>query len=71
MEQWYIGLASLVFRTQATLNFAEDGPNGGKVCPDCGEEVNVAPGQGPRDWDVDHQPKWGDRDPSGLDRRAC
>lgn len=38
---------------------AVSGPNGGKICPTCGKEVNVAPGQGPRDWDMDHAAqKW-------------
>lgn len=40
---------------------ATDGPTGGKACPTCGKEVKVSPGSGPRDWDVDHQPKWTDR----------
>jgi hypothetical protein len=42
---------------------AEDGPNGGKLCPTCGDEVNVEPGAGPRDWDIDHQPPWSLRIP--------
>ena len=41
-----------------------------KACPTCGKDVNVAPGKGPRDWDVDHQPKWKDRDLGGLDRKG-
>jgi RHS repeat-associated protein len=42
---------------------APNGPNGGKLCPTCGKEVTVEPGSGtPRDWDVDHQPKWTDRE---------
>ena len=40
-----------------------------KACPTCGKDVEVAPGQGRRDWDVDHQPKWKDRDLSGMDRK--
>jgi HNH/ENDO VII superfamily nuclease with conserved GHE residues len=55
---------------QGAWDNAEDGQNGAKVCPTCGGEVKVAPGGGPRDWDVDHQPKWGDRDLSGLDRKG-
>jgi len=47
---------------------AEDGEAGGKLCPDCGDEVNVPPGEGSRDWDLDHEPKWKDRDLEGLDR---
>jgi HNH/ENDO VII superfamily nuclease with conserved GHE residues len=42
---------------------AEDGPGGGKLCPTCGDEVNVEPGTGPRDWDIDHQPPWSQRIP--------
>jgi RHS repeat-associated protein len=41
---------------------AADGPTGGKRCPTCGEEVEVPPGEGPRDWDIDHQPPWSQRD---------
>ncbi|MDR1063951.1 MAG: hypothetical protein LBL48_08500 [Azoarcus sp.] len=40
---------------------AKDGPTGGKLCPTCKKEVNVAPGKGDRDWDVDHQPPWSTR----------
>ncbi len=39
-----------------------------KACPDCGKDLLVAPGEGPRDWDVDHDPKWKDRDHSGMTR---
>jgi RHS repeat-associated protein len=42
---------------------------GTKVCSTCSKEVRVAPGQGRRDWDVDHQPKWKDRDTTGMDRK--
>jgi RHS repeat-associated protein len=42
---------------------------GTKACPTCTADVNVAPGQGRRDWDVDHQPKWKDRDLTGMDRK--
>jgi RHS repeat-associated protein len=41
-----------------------------KACPTCGKDVDVAPGQGRRDWDVDHQPPWSKRDHSGLDRKG-
>ena len=48
---------------QEAWNQAEDGRNGGKVCPDCGREVKVEPGSGqPRDWDVNHDPKWAERE---------
>jgi filamentous hemagglutinin len=40
-----------------------------KLISTCGKDVEVAPGQGRRDWDVDHQPKWKDRDLSGMDRK--
>ncbi|AXO87791.1 hypothetical protein DZC75_07105 [Pseudomonas parafulva] len=39
-----------------------------KACPTCGRDVTVAPGQGRRDWDVDHQPPWSQRDLSGKTR---
>ncbi|MFL9881514.1 hemagglutinin repeat-containing protein [Paraburkholderia agricolaris] len=39
-----------------------------KACPTCGRDVAVAPGQGPRDWDVDHQPPWSTRDTSDMTR---
>jgi len=42
---------------------------GPKACPTCNKDADVAPGQGHRDWDVDHQPKWKDRDLSGMDRK--
>lgn len=42
---------------------------GTRSCPTCARDVEVRPGQGRRDWDVDHQPKWRDRDLSGMDRR--
>ena len=38
---------------------AAPGPNGGKLCPTCGKEVDVVPGTGKRDWDIDHMLKWG------------
>lgn len=41
---------------------AADGPNGGKLCPYCGEEVQVAPDDAlPRDWDVNHVEPWSER----------
>ncbi|MBO2953162.1 HNH/ENDO VII family nuclease [Burkholderia pseudomallei] len=39
-----------------------------KACPTCGKDVAVPPGQGRRDWDVDHQPPWSTRDLSGMTR---
>ena len=48
---------------QKAWDKAADGKNGGKVCPDCGKEANVEPNSGkPRDWDVNHSPKWSDRE---------
>jgi RHS repeat-associated protein len=41
---------------------AASGSNSGRLCPTCGKEVKVDPRSGEaRDWDVDHQPKWTDR----------
>jgi filamentous hemagglutinin len=40
-----------------------------KACPTCKKDVEVAPGQGPRDWDLDHQPPWSQRDLSGKTRK--
>ena len=49
---------------------AENGSSlGTKACPTCGKNVEVAPGEGRRDWDVDHQPKWKDRDLRNMDRK--
>ena len=42
---------------------------GTKSCPTCNKDVTVAPGSGPRDWDVDHQPPWSLRDLSGMNRK--
>lgn len=43
---------------QESWDNAEDGSEPGtKACPDCGKDVTVAPGQGRRDWDIDHQPE--------------
>ncbi|WP_411269341.1 GH-E family nuclease [Phytopseudomonas dryadis] len=50
-------------------NAADSSKPGAKACPTCGKDVEVVPGQGRRDWDVDHQPKWKDRDLSGMDRK--
>jgi RHS repeat-associated protein len=52
-------------------NSALPGPNGGKICPVCETEVEVAPGTGPRDWDMDHHPDpWSKRDfPDGVSRK--
>ncbi|WP_250627766.1 RHS repeat-associated core domain-containing protein [Pinirhizobacter soli] len=41
----------------------EGSKSGTKACPTCGKDVKVAPKEGKRDWDVDHDPKWKDRDP--------
>ena len=40
-----------------------------RACPTCGKDVEVAPSQGRRDWDVDHQPPWSARDLSGKTRK--
>ncbi len=42
---------------------AEPGPNGGRLCPTCEQEVTVPPGSGqPRDWDNSHlDPPWDER----------
>jgi len=50
-------------------NAAPGSKRDAKACPTCNKDVEVAPGQGRRDWDVDHQPKWRDRDLRGLDRK--
>ncbi|WP_371862253.1 GH-E family nuclease [Acetobacter indonesiensis] len=47
---------------QNTWDNAEDGPNGGKLCPTCGVTVKNAPNSGKsRDWDVSHNPSWSNR----------
>lgn len=50
-------------------NAANGSKPGTKACPTCGKDVEVAPGQGPRDWDVDHQPPWSQRDLDGMTRK--
>jgi len=48
---------------------AADGSQPGtKACPTCGKDVTVTPGEGARDWDVDHQPPWSSRDLSSMTR---
>jgi RHS repeat-associated protein len=51
-------------------NAAAGAAAGSKACPTCAKDVTVAPGKGRRDWDVDHQPKWKDRQLDGLDRKG-
>ena len=47
---------------QDSWDNAEPGPNGGKLCPTCKEEVKVKPFSGEkRDWHVDHKPAWTNR----------
>ena len=48
---------------------AENGRNGGKLCPECGQEVNVKPGTGPRDWHADHILAWIKRNLSAITTR--
>jgi hypothetical protein len=48
---------------------AEDGSNGGKLCPTCGEEVYGKPGSGPRDWHADHILAWIKRNLSNITTR--
>ncbi|MDX3775728.1 RHS repeat-associated core domain-containing protein [Chromatiaceae bacterium AAb-1] len=50
-------------------NAVDGSKSGSKACPTCGKDVDVAPGMGRRDWDVDHQPKWKDRELKGMDRK--
>jgi len=40
-----------------------------RSCPTCGKDVEIPPGQGRRDWDVDHQPKWKDRVLTEMSRK--
>jgi hypothetical protein len=52
---------------------AAEGASGGKKCPTCQTEVSTPPEKGtreqPRDWDVDHQPPWKQRELSGKTRQ--
>ncbi len=50
---------------------AEPGPNGGKLCPTCKKEVKVKPFSGDkRDWDIDHNPSWTNREfPANVTRK--
>jgi len=63
------------FRNQTTQDAwdnAEDGPNGGKLCPSCQTEVTAAPKSGtPKDWDNSHKPSWSNRtfDPKTTTRQ--
>ncbi|ACC76292.1 filamentous haemagglutinin family outer membrane protein (plasmid) [Paraburkholderia phymatum STM815] len=61
------------FRKQTVVdawdNAADGSTDGTKACPTCGKDVTVAPGQGARDWDVDHQPPWSQRDLTGMTRQ--
>jgi hypothetical protein len=46
-----------------------------KACPTCTKDVSGNPHKGEKrngadGWDVDHQPKWKDRDLSGKDRKG-
>jgi RHS repeat-associated protein len=54
---------------QQNWDDAEDGPTGGKLCPDCHEEVHSQPGETFKDWDNDHNPAWRDRDLRGKTRK--
>ena len=55
--------------SDAWANAADGSAPDTKACPTCGKDVTVAPGQGRRDWDVDHQPPWSQRDLSGMTRQ--
>ena len=48
---------------------ADDGSNGGKICPNCGKEVYGKPGSGPRDWHADHMLAWIKRNLSKIRTR--
>ena len=50
-------------------NAAPGAKPGSQACPNCAKDGDVAPGQGRRDWDIDHQPKWKDRDLSDKTRK--
>jgi RHS repeat-associated protein len=74
--RWVKGWTRPKFRNKTPRNAwnnAEDGPNGGKKCPDCGKEVFGDPNKGeprggPDGWDVNHEPKVKDRDYDGKTR---
>ncbi|MDF4024661.1 RHS repeat-associated core domain-containing protein [Luteibacter sp. PPL201] len=55
---------------RAAWREAEEGPNGGRLCPTCSKEVMVPPKSGVnRDWDVSHYPSWSNRSfPPGTPR---
>ncbi|WP_246182668.1 hemagglutinin repeat-containing protein [Pandoraea pneumonica] len=61
------------FRKKTIEDAWSDAPVGSnsstKACPTCGKDVEVAPGNGPRDWDIDHQPPWSQRDHSEKTRK--
>lgn len=61
------------FRKHTVQNAWDDAASGSqagtKACPTCGKDVKVAPGQGRRDWDVDHQPPWSKRDHTDMTRK--
>ncbi|MEJ2419120.1 MAG: polymorphic toxin-type HINT domain-containing protein, partial [Exilibacterium sp.] len=55
-------------------NAADGTKPGTKQCPTCGKDVEGNPNlgekrNGPNGWDNDHQPKWKDRDLTGMDRK--
>ncbi|WP_459782277.1 RHS repeat-associated core domain-containing protein [Photobacterium sp. R1] len=55
-------------------NAAGGSTSGTKRCPTCGKDVKGDPYKGekrngPDGWDNDHQPKWKDRDLTGMDRK--
>jgi RHS repeat-associated protein len=48
---------------QKAWDNATDHQDGGKACPTCGKQVDVDPNSGQaRDWDVNHDPKWSERE---------
>ncbi|MDB5801459.1 MAG: hypothetical protein JWL63_2398 [Rhodocyclales bacterium] len=56
---------------QGNWDNAEDGEQGGKLCPTCGKEVKSRPGEKGKDWDNDHHPDpWRDRDLTDKDRKG-
>jgi filamentous hemagglutinin len=50
-------------------NASPGSQQGTKACPTCGTDIEVAPGQGRRDWDIDHQLPWSKRDLSDMSRK--